>query len=78
MDDRMERTSHVFSLVAEIRSVIVGHIMFSRMWIRTPRDLLSAVALAPVAVVPEHQRKGLGSRRIQHGLEHLRNDKERS
>src|SRR5260370_27683850 len=37
-----------------------------------PTGLASAVALAPVAVLPEHQRKGIGGRLIRYGLELLR------
>jgi putative acetyltransferase len=62
----------LISLVAEADAGIVGHIMFSRMWIRTSTGLVSAVALAPVAVLPEHQRKGIGGRLIRYGLELLR------
>jgi putative acetyltransferase len=61
----------LLSLVAEVEGRIVGHIMFSRMWIDTSQRLLPAVALAPVAVLPEHQRKGVGSFLIQRGLEQL-------
>ena len=61
----------LISLVAELESGIVGHILFSRIWINTSPALLSAVALAPVAVLPKHQRKGIGSLLIQHGLERL-------
>jgi putative acetyltransferase len=61
------------SLVAEIDSVIVGHILFSRMWIRTEGGkLLNAVSLAPVVVLPEHQHRGIGGQLIRHGLELLR------
>ena len=35
-------------------------------------DLTPAVALAPVAVLPEHQRRGAGSQLIRSGLELLR------
>jgi putative acetyltransferase len=62
----------LFSLVAELEDGIVGHILFSRMWIRTSTGLASAVALAPVAVLPSHQREGIGGLLIQHGLELLR------
>jgi len=60
------------SLVAEFESAIVGHVLFSRMWIDTASGLVPAVALAPVAVFPEHQRNGIGQRLITHGLDLLR------
>jgi putative acetyltransferase len=71
--DRLRADGHVLSsLVAEIEGNLAGHIMFSRMWINTSPGLISAVALAPVAVHPEHQRKGIGGLLIQRGLELLR------
>jgi putative acetyltransferase len=60
------------SLVAEVERRIVGHILFSRMWVETPDGSVSVVALAPMAVLPEHQRKGIGERLIRHGLDVLR------
>lgn len=71
--DQLRGGGHaLLSLVAEHEGNIVGHIMFSRMWIDTPTGRVSAVALAPVAVLPEHQRKGIGGILIQRGLELLR------
>ena len=71
--DRLRADGYaLISLVAEVDTGIVGHIMFSRMWIRTPTGLASAVALAPMAVLPEHQRKGIGGRLVRYGLELLR------
>lgn len=70
--DKLRADAHaIVSLVAELDTVIVGHIMFSRMWIRTSTALVPAVALAPVAVIPEHQRRGIGGRLIRYGLELL-------
>lgn len=60
------------SLVAELEKRIVGHILFSRMSIETTRGSVSAAALAPMAVLPEHQRRGIGGRLIRHGLDLLR------
>ena len=57
---------------AEAADVIAGHILFSRMWVKTPAGLVSAVALAPVAVLPEYQRRGIGGLLIRHGLQLLR------
>jgi putative acetyltransferase len=71
--DRLRAEGHtLISLVAGLHSHIVGHVLFSRMWIETQDTVLSAVALAPVAVLPEHQRRGIGQRLIQHGLDLLR------
>jgi putative acetyltransferase len=71
--DKLRADGHaLISLVAEVNAGIVGYILFSRMWIRTPDGLVSAVALAPVAVLPEHQRRGIGGRLIRYGLELLR------
>lgn len=61
------------SLVAEIDTQPVGHILFTRMWI----DSIPAVALAPMAVLPAHQRRGIGAELIRRGLELLRERSER-
>ena len=66
----------LLSLVAELDGRIVGHILFSRMWIETPSGPVSAVALAPVAVGPEFQRRGIGSLLIRRGLETIRSQGE--
>jgi putative acetyltransferase len=60
------------SLVAELRKQIVGHILFSRMSIDTPSASIPAVALAPMAVLPEYQRRAIGERLIRDGLDLLR------
>ena len=65
------------SLVALFDGAIAGHILFSRMWIKAGSGLISAVALAPVAVAPEHQRKGVGGLLIERGLAILRDRGER-
>ena len=76
--DQLRADAHaLISLVAVLRGSIAGHIMFSRMWIKTPCGLVPAVALAPVAALPEHQRKGIGALLIRQGLELLRGRGER-
>ena len=54
----------VLSLVAEVETQTLGHCMFSQMSVG---DTL-AIALAPVAVLPDHQRKGIGKALIEQGL----------
>jgi putative acetyltransferase len=62
------------SLVAERGTEIVGHILFTRMWIDTTGGPMPAAALAPVAVLPEFQRRGIGAELVSRGLDLLRHD----
>lgn len=52
------------SLVAEIDSKIVGYILFSKVKIG---NYNKALALAPVAVLPEYQHQGIGAKLIKEG-----------
>ena len=58
----------VVSMVAEIAGNVVGHILFSRLPIETQSGMVQAIALAPVAVKPSFQLKGIGSSLIRRGL----------
>jgi putative acetyltransferase len=60
------------SLVAECGGQVVGHILFSDMAIITETGALAALALAPMAVLPEFQNRGIGSAMVRRGLEHCR------
>jgi putative acetyltransferase len=60
------------SLVAERDGQIVGHILFSDLPIITEAGTVPALALAPMAVLPAYQRKGLGSALVRRGLEYCR------
>jgi putative acetyltransferase len=56
------------SLVADDGGRVVGHVLFSRIGIRSDAGVLPALALAPVAVQPERQREGIGTQLIRRGL----------
>jgi len=60
------------SLVAELEGRVVGHILFSPVTIETPTRTVAAVGLAPMAVLPELQRRGIGSLLVRQGLEQCR------
>ena len=61
------------SLVAESEGKIVGHIAFSPVTVGDSAKL-NAIGLGPMAVLPECQRQGIGSRLIKEGRTRLRDD----
>ncbi|BAC89913.1 GNAT family N-acetyltransferase [Gloeobacter violaceus] len=67
--DQLRGVASTFSFVAVESEQIVGHIFFSPVAIagECAANLL-VLGLAPVAVLPDYQRKGIGSLLIQHGL----------
>jgi putative acetyltransferase len=56
------------SLVAEVENVVVGHILFSYIDL-VEEETLQVIALAPLAVHPQFQKQGIGSKLVQVGLE---------
>lgn len=63
-----KEVASVVSLVAEDEGEIIGHIMFSPVALSGHPEL-KIMGLAPMAVAPEHQRKGIGSVLVRAGLE---------
>jgi GNAT superfamily N-acetyltransferase len=61
VDTLRARQKVVLSLVAVLDGRVVGHILFSPAAIESGGELFPVVALAPMAVLPEYQRKGVGS-----------------
>lgn len=59
----------VASLVAMEEERVVGHIVFSHLPIETNKGTLPAAALAPMAVLPAWQRRGVGAALIRKGLD---------
>jgi putative acetyltransferase len=60
------------SLVAEQAGRIVGHVLFSRAVIRGEAGEIPVLVLAPIAILPEWQNQGIGSRLIEAGLNRAR------
>jgi putative acetyltransferase len=61
----------VIALVAEDVGSIVGHILFSPVALE-PLAGTVGLGLAPVAVLPDHEKHGVGRRLIQNGLAECR------
>jgi putative acetyltransferase len=64
-----DKADPYISLVAEVGGQIVGHIFFSPVTIESGEGAHAAFALAPMAVLPEFQGRGVGSRLVLEGLE---------
>jgi putative acetyltransferase len=77
--DRLRNEGAVLaSFVAEQNGRVVGHILFSRTLIETADESVPSVALAPMAVSPSHQRRGIGTQLVRFGVQWLLTRGERS
>lgn len=59
-------------LVAALDGVLVGHLLFSTLMVESPHRGFSAVALAPLAIHPRHQGKGVGQALVDEAHRRLR------
>ncbi len=57
------------SLVATADDRVVGHVLFSDLSIATDQGTINALSLAPLAVIPTEQRRGIGSMLVRQGLQ---------
>jgi len=70
-DALRKQADPLVSLVADDSGQIVGHLILSPMSLSGDPDL-AVMGLGPMAVSPEHQRKGIGSELVEAGLERCR------
>jgi putative acetyltransferase len=59
------------SLVAE-DDIVVGHILFTPVVVEGADRRVVGMGLAPMAVLPDRQRRGIGSQLVRRGLDMLR------
>ena len=69
LDDPSARP--ILSLIAFDDNRAVGHILFTKAHLANAKDEVSTVILAPLAIVPEAQKKGIGGKLIKRGLKAL-------
>ena len=63
----------ILSLVATANGSVVGHVIFSKVRLKPPGQNVSAAILAPLAVHPDFQSRGIGSQLVSEGLQQLSN-----
>ncbi|RKU11349.1 GNAT family N-acetyltransferase [Candidatus Poribacteria bacterium] len=63
-----DRNKAPVALIAVSDNKIVGHVMFSPVTITLAPKAFRAVGLAPLSVLPEFQRQGIGSILVREGL----------
>jgi putative acetyltransferase len=68
--DRLRDAEKVtFALVAESEGLVVGHVMYSPLILESAPEGFRGLGLAPLAVLPEYQRQGIGGRLLQESLQ---------
>jgi len=63
VDALRSNAAMLLSLVATLNSQVVGHILYSPASV----EATAGAALGPMAVLPEHQRHGIGSKLVEAG-----------
>lgn len=67
--DNLRRSGKALvSLVAEIDGEVVGHVLFSPVTLVSEGKTIIGAGLAPIAVAPRFQKRGIGKRLIRQGL----------
>jgi putative acetyltransferase len=67
--DALRGTPRSISLVAALDVRVIGHILFSPVELVGAGSTVPIVGLGPMAVLPDCQRQGVGSRLVRAGLE---------
>ena len=72
VDRLRDNCKSILSLVAVAENQIVGHILFSPAVVEGESEKLLGTGLAPVAVLPEYQRQGIGTELVQTGVARIK------
>ena len=56
------------SLIAEVDNKIVGHILFFPIKVISQENEYETLSLAPMSVLPNYQKMGIGSKLIEYGI----------
>ncbi|MHC4205289.1 MAG: GNAT family N-acetyltransferase [Planctomycetota bacterium] len=72
VDKLRENCNSMLSFVALTDGKVVGHILFSPAVIEGRHGRLVGTGLAPLAVLPEYQRKGIGTQLMQTAIARIK------
>jgi putative acetyltransferase len=61
------------SLVALVDDKLLGHILFYPITIEAANNTFPTISLAPMAVYPDYQKKGIGTKLVIEGLQRSKN-----
>ena len=61
LDDLVENEAFRAAFVAVDQDTVVGYVSLTRGWLDADRELVEAWVLSPLAVAPDHQRRGIGA-----------------
>jgi putative acetyltransferase len=70
--EKLRKSGEIISLVAIKGDKIVGHVLLSPATIENGDESFNVLILAPVAVLPEFQNQGIGTKLINCGLKQAR------
>ncbi len=70
--DSLRGVAGAISLVAVVDGRVVGHVLFTPVTLEHKKKGMTGVGLAPLAVLPEFQKQGVGSALVRSGLEACR------
>ena len=71
VDTLRRNCNDLLSLVAVVGNEVVGHILFSSVAVEGEETTVEGMGLAPMAVLPEYQRQGIGSALVRTGIARL-------
>jgi len=72
IDSLRKNCDNLLSFVAVDNGKVVGHIMFSPVIIDGSENPIQGMGLGPMAVLPEYQRRGIGSVLVKEGISILK------
>jgi putative acetyltransferase len=70
VDSLRESGTRLISLVVEVDEKIIGHILFSPVTLSGKSTGLKIAGLAPMAVMPNYQKQGIGTALVKKGLKY--------